>query len=208
MFWLPALVTGLATSAFIWWLLENYGPWQKTTEALEAQRQEIEKLQATVEALKNEQAQAAKETEKPKLNGASDKGPSVSRVQFEAEFRIYQEVHGLAHEVVAAHAKVYPDEAFLMAPADETQKRFIGAQLKLTECLAKGEPFFEPRVFESYKLLEELILNQKVALLQAAGRGGGDPKNRKTDRKAITLALQKCSDVIRNRISNVAVVAS
>jgi len=159
-----------------------------------------------VESLKGQQEQTSKESEKPK-QPAADKGPSVSRVQFEAEFRIYQEIHGIAHEVVAAHAKVFPDEAFMMPPADETQKRFIGAQLKLTECLAKGEPFFEPRVYESYKLLEELILNQKVALLQSTGRGG-DNKNRKTDRKAITLALQKCADVIRNRISNVAVLAS
>lgn len=202
MFWICSLLTGIVTSAFIWWLIENYGPWKKLDGVLLAQKEEIDKLLAVVESLKAQQAEA----EKPKLpsaNGAS----SVSRVQFEAEFRIYQEIHGIAHEVVAAHAKVFPDDAFMMPPADETQKRFIGAQLKLTECLAKGEPFFEPRVYESYKLLEELILNQKVALLQAAGRGGGDSKNRKSDRKAITLALQKCADVIRNRISTAAVLA-
>jgi hypothetical protein len=202
MFWISSLLTGVVTSAFIWWLIENYGPWKKMDETLLAQKQEIDKLLAVVESLKAQQA----EVEKPKLP-AADKGSSVSRVQFEAEFRIYQEVHGLAHEVVAAHAKVFPDDAFMMPPAEETQKRFIGAQLKLTECLAKGEPFFEPRVYESYKLLEELILHQKVALLQVSGRGGGDGKNRKTDRKAITLALQKCSDVIRNRISTAAVLA-
>jgi hypothetical protein len=206
LFWISSLVTGLVTSAFIWWLIENYGPWRKMDETLAAQKQEIDKLLAIVESLKTQQDQTTKEADKLKLP-AADKGSSVSRVQFEAEFRIYQEVHGLAHEVVAAHAKVFPDDAFMMPPAEETQKRFIGAQLKLTECLAKGEPFFEPRVYESYKLLEELILHQKVALLQVSGRGGGDGKNRKTDRKAITLALQKCADVIRNRISTAAVLA-
>ncbi len=203
MYWLTSILTGLVTAAAIWWIHQRYAPWLKTAEAVLAQKEDIARLLDLVESLKSQQTQAAaKEADRPKPS--IEKNTAVTRIQFEAEFRMYQEAHALAHEVVAAQAKIFPDESFMMAPAEETQKRFVSAQMKLTECLAKGEPFFEARVFDCYKLLEELILNQKVALLQSHG---GDRKNRKTDRKAIVLALQKCADVIRNRISTVVVLS-
>jgi hypothetical protein len=203
MFWLTSLLTGLVTAAAIWWIHQRYSPWLKTAEAVLAQKEDIARLIELVESLKAQQTQsAAKDAERAKH--PVEKQHSVSRIQFEAEFRMYQEVHALAHEVVSTHARIFPDESFMMAPAEETQKRFVNAQLKLTECLAKGEPFFEARVFDCYKLLEELVLNQKIAMLQSHA---ADRKNRKTDRKAIVLALQKCADVIRSRISTVVVLA-
>ena len=125
---------------------------------------------------------------------------TVHRVQFEAEFKSYQELWVAAQNVMASHIR-WQSLTFDSTNADLLE--FGKTQLAFTEAVVRSQPFIPEFVFSEFRTLEEIFVSVKSA------HQTGVPKTNSSivaDRTAISEARQKCGAAIKKRLSEVLVI--
>lgn len=131
-----------------------------------------------------------------RIRSQFDRGNVVHQVQFEAEFKSYQEIYLAAHHAVVAHIK------WRSVTFDTGQKQlgdFSDAQLAFVHLLEGCSPFIPEHILTAFRKLDELFINAKM---NDALKDHKSIEAMKADRKAIDEAAQACAVQIRERLQS------
>jgi hypothetical protein len=150
-----------------------------------AQKQDLEKLTEIVE----------------RIRAQFDRINVVYRIQFEAEFKAYQEMSRTAHDVFREFIRLNPAMESVGSRTNEQLKKLGDAQLAFTDALEGCKPFVPDQVWKVFYDFEGLIINEK-------SRGLTEMPNetRSQNRRAVELAFEQCAAEIKKRLSELLVV--
>ena len=120
----------------------------------------------------------------------------VHRVQFEAEFRVCQDVWRIAHDTHREFVRLFP---IAVGPPEEGQReKFVNAQLAFTNALEGCKPFVNPEVSKAFYNFDGLMIQWKDAEIPMVERS--------EHRTEARLSLERCAAEIRKRFSELLVV--
>ena len=148
-----------------------------------AQKEDLEKLTEITE----------------RIRAQFDRTNVVHRVQFEAEFRAYQETWLAAHNVFREFIRLNPMTGPRTQPRFE---EFGKAQLSFTDILVSHQPFISESVSQRFNAFEDLMIDEKErGVLLAA-----PIPNLAQYRQRAGQALEQCQAAIKERLSGLLVI--
>lgn len=172
---------------------------QKKAENI-AQKEDIKELTRLVEDVR---AKYTKEIEF--LKSKLDRTNVVHRIQFEAEFRLYQDLSKFGLATVRDFVRLRPTPQSGLLPPEDGKSRFSNSQLEFCDCLDASEPFIPREVFAEFSKFKEVLVKAKVDIFYADPTEPESDEERKATRKAILEGLQASSAAIQRRLSTVLV---
>jgi len=120
---------------------------------------------------------------------------ATHRVQFEAEFRYYEDVWCAARTLHKAFVKLLPLLAGVQVGDDE-HKAFGETQQAFSDMMDKSQPFIAEPVWNQFQEFENVMLDEKVNKMY-----GLSVKDREPYRRHARETLEKCASVLRQHLS-------
>ncbi len=129
-----------------------------------------------------------------RIRSQFDRGNVVHQVQFEVEFKAYQDIYLAAHHARAAHIKW---RSVTFETGQLQLKEFSDAQLKFVHLLEGCAPFIPLHIVAAFRRLDELFIDAKM---EESLKVPPSTEVMRADRKAIDEAAQACAVQIRERL--------
>ena len=125
---------------------------------------------------------------------------TVHKVQFEAEFQVYQAIQLASHSTWVSYVRC---RSLSNDSTDGTLEEFIRTHLAFTELIVCHEPFIPDMIWDKFKVLDQLFLDVRMDV-----QWGGPkmPEDRSSERTAISQARQQSVEAIKQRLALVLVV--
>ena len=125
---------------------------------------------------------------------------TVHKVQFEVEFKSYQDLWTAAHVAEVSHIRC---RSIIMDSPDEAKLEFGSSQLAFSQMLIRCEPFVPHSAWLTFKAFDDLLIDAKIDLINDPTKTSADLL---ADRKAMRSAACLCVESIKSRLSEVLVV--
>ena len=132
------------------------------------------------------------------INSKFDRSNVVHRVQFEAEFRHYQDVWTAAHKTLMYFVRLYPVVGGLRTFTEQHFSEFVETQLSFAQALEACKPFIPDAVWKEFYDFEDLMIEAKARGLSAI--------DAQQHRKRANQAFERCAAAIKMRLSDTLVV--
>ena len=135
------------------------------------------------------------------INSKFDRLNVVHRVQFEAEFRHFQDVWLAAHKASMYFVRLYPVMDGLRTVTKEHFDEFVAACFSFAQALDASKPFISGDVWKAFYDFEDLMIDAKTRDFTATSS-----VDVQRHREEARLAFDRCAAAIQKRLSDTLVV--
>jgi len=145
------------------------------------------------------------------LKAELDKGLHIHKVQFDKEFEIYEELWSKLIELRKAALSLRPELDYINpSESDEERKikrlkRFVDSINEFTDLTDKNRPFYSEIVFESMNKLWKLAHSESVWYKRQDPYSNEYWETAQKNRDEILSEIEKCCEIIRQRIGSIRV---
>jgi hypothetical protein len=136
-----------------------------------------------------------------RIRSQFDKVNVVHRIQFEAEFRHYQDLWRALHMGWTQFVRLFPVNRHLPQPDQSIFDSFLAAQLQYAQALDDCKPFIPEDIWGAFHEFDLMLIEAK-----ARGLSGTAVTDVREYRKEVRKVLEGCAEKIRTRLATLLVV--